>query len=111
MYVQVLEHSEYGIPNLEHQIAVSPIDFVRVLALLSDERDDDGQDPPEWQIEDTEKRRGLATSAYCLLERITRIPGTGRDGLVDPEKLHWWTTETRTPSVRNSDVPDLETNI
>ena len=95
MYLQVLEHSEYGIPNLEHRIAESPIDFVRVLALVIDERDDNGQDPPEWQIGDPENQRALARGAYCLLERIRRIPGTGRNGLIDHEKLRRWIVETR----------------
>ena len=95
MYFPVLDHSEYGIPNLERRIADSPIDFVRLLALVFDKRDDDGQDPPDWHIEDPEKRRGLATSAYGLLERTGRIPGTGRDGVIDEEKLQQWITETR----------------
>ena len=95
MYFQVLEHSEYGIPNLEHRIAESPIDFVQVLALVFDKRDDNGQDPPEWKIDDPENQRALASSAYHLLERIRRMPGTGRNGLVDHEKLSRWITETR----------------
>ncbi len=95
MYLQVLDHSEYGIPNLERRIAESPIDFVRVLALVFDKRDDEGEDPPEWQIEDPESRRALAKSAYCLLERMNRMPGTGRDGLVDEEGLHLWIVEAR----------------
>ena len=94
MYLPVLEHSEYGIPNLERRIAESPIDFVRILALVFDKRDDDGQDPPEWRIEDPEKQRGLATSAYGLLERTGRIPGTGRDGVIDEEELRRWIVET-----------------
>lgn len=95
MYLQVLDYSEYGIPNLERRIAESPIDFVRILALVFDKRDDDGEDPSEWQIEDPEDRRALATNAYFLLERISRMPGTGRDGLVDQEKLRRWIAETR----------------
>lgn len=95
MYLRVLEHSEYGIPNLERRIAESPIDFVRVLALVFDRCDDDGQDPPEWCIDDPEKRRGLATSAYGLLERIGRMPGIGRDGAVNEEELRRWIEETR----------------
>ena len=95
MYFPVLDLSEYGIPNLERRISESPIDFVRILALVFSERDDDGQDPPEWHIEDPIERDGLATSACGLLERSSRIPGTGRDGVIDEEKLGQWVAETR----------------
>lgn len=95
MYLRLLEHSEYGIPNLERRIAESPIDFVRVLALVFDMRDDGGQDPPEWRIEDPERRSGLATSARSLFERLSRMPGIGRNGAVDEEELRRWIMETR----------------
>ena len=40
----------HGIPNLERQIEDSPVLFVQALALLF-KRDDGGDDPPEWRIE------------------------------------------------------------
>ena len=58
-------------------------------------RDDGRQDPPEWQIEDTEKRAALGSAAYKLLARIRRIPGTGDGGDIDADALSKWVIETR----------------
>ena len=93
LFVEALDHGEHGLPNLERQIAESPTLFVQVLALVF-KRDDDGQDPPEWRIEDL-RRAGLASAAYRLLDRIGRIPGTGSDGKVKAEALLEWVTEAR----------------
>jgi hypothetical protein len=93
LFVEALDYSEHGLPNLERQIAESPTLFVQVLALVF-KRDDDGQDPPEWRIEDL-RHAGLASAAYRLLDRIGRIPGTGEDGKINAEKLLSWITEAR----------------
>ena len=45
----------HGIPNLERQIEDFPVLFVQALALLF-KRDDGGDDPPEWQIENPSQR-------------------------------------------------------
>ena len=94
LFIEALDRSEYGIPNLERQIADSPALFVQVLALLY-KRKDDGQDPPEWRIADQERRDSLASAAYSLLNRIGRIPGTGEDGKNNGEALLNWITEVR----------------
>lgn len=94
MFIMALEHSNHGIPNLERQIAESPALFVQVLALAF-KRNDDGQDPPEWQIEDLERRAELASAAYSLLKRVGRIPGTGPDDKVNAEELLDWIAEVR----------------
>ena len=93
-FVEALERSKYGIPNLERQIAQSPTHFVQMVALLFKRRDG-GQDPPEWRIEDRRHRDDLASAAYSLLNRIGRIPGTGEDGKIDAEVLLNWITEVR----------------
>ncbi len=94
MYIPVFDHSRHGIPNLERRLAGSPIDFVRFLALMCN-REDDGQDPPDWRIGDPEMRRHVASRACRLLQRANRIPGTGDDGAVDTEALQRWVSETR----------------
>ena len=94
MFIMALEHSKHGIPNLERQIAESPAFFVQVLALAF-KRNDDGQDPPEWQIEDLERRAELASAARRLLKRVRRIPGTESDGKINAEALLDWMTEVR----------------
>ena len=93
LFVEALDYSEHGLPNLERQIAESPTLFVQVLALVF-KRNDDGQDPPEWRIEDL-RRAGLASAAYRLLDRIGRIPGTEGDGKINAEALLNWITEAR----------------
>ena len=90
MYIKALDHSKHGIPNLERCIVESPVNFVQVLSLTCKRRDN-GQDPPEWWIEDPEQWAG----AYSLLGQIGRTPGTGSDGKVDTEALSAWITETR----------------
>ena len=94
MFITALEYSEHGIPNLERQIAESPAAFVHALALVF-KRNDDGQDPSEWRLEDPKRYADLALAAYHLLRLIGRIPGTGEDGKIDAEALLNWMTEVR----------------
>ena len=94
LYIRALDRSEHGIPNLERQIAESPAIFVQVLALAF-KRKDDGQDPPEWRIEDPVRREGLASAAYHLLKRIERIPGADQGGKINAETLRTWVIEVR----------------
>ena len=103
IYFRALDRSEHGIPNLERQIAESPAFFVQILALCF-KRKDNGQDPPEWRIEDPERRKGLASAAYRLLGRIGRIPGTNQDGKINAEVLHAWVTEVRRLCTEHSRV-------
>ena len=94
IYISALERSEHGIPNLERQIAGSPILFVQALAWAFD-RNDCGQDPQEWRIEDPERRSNMGLLAYRLLERIACIPGTGQDSTVNADALKNWMNEVR----------------
>ena len=94
LYIEALDRSKHGIPNLERQIADSPVLFVQVLALVFKRRND-GQDAPEWRIEDPRRRAELASAGYRLLNRIGHIPGTGEDGKINAEALLNWITELR----------------
>ena len=94
LYIEALDRSEHGIPNLERQIAESPVIFFQTLAFAFKRRDH-GQDPPEWRIEDPERRDGMAVSCYRLLDQMNHIPGTGTDGKIDAEVLLAWVTEVR----------------
>ena len=98
MYIQALDHSRYGIPNLERWLSESPIGFVQVLAIVF-KRDDGGEDPAEWRRAHASDRAALASAALRLLERITRIPGTTASGDLDTTELSRWVTETR-PALR-----------
>ena len=94
LYIEALDHGERGIPNLERQIVESPASFVQALTLAF-RRNDGGQDPPEWQIEDPKRRAGLAAASYRLLGRIQRIPGADQDGKINAETLRTWVIAVR----------------
>ncbi|MGC6584108.1 HigA family addiction module antitoxin [Paenibacillus sp. Dod16] len=94
MFIDALDHSEHGIPNLERQIAESPVLFVQAVALAYKRRDE-GEDPTEWKIENPEQRAAVAAAAHRLLEQITNIPGTDVNGKIDAEALIAWLTEVR----------------
>ncbi len=106
-FIEALAHSSHGIPNLEREIAKSPDIFVQALALVYP-RNDDGRDPPEWNIGDSERRSAAAMAAYTLLEGIRRIPGTDTDGKIRTESLQKWVAETRRMCVEygRSDIGD-----
>ncbi len=94
LFIQALDHSEHGIPNLERQIVESPRLFVQALALTF-KRNDGGDDPPEWRIQNAERKRALWSAAYTLLEKARRIPGTADDGTINLADLRVWVTEAR----------------
>ncbi len=94
MFINPLEYSQHGIPNLENQITESPAFFARVMALMY-KRSDEGEDPPEWRIEDPKQREAAGSGAYLLLNEITKIPGTNDDGRIDGHVLAAWISEVR----------------
>ena len=87
-------HPGHGIPNLERNISESPGTFVQAVALVF-RREDDGEDPPEWRVDDSGHRVSLQSATFRLLQEITRVPGTAADGLVDAHALSQWVTEAR----------------
>ena len=93
-YIEALRRSDYGFPNLERRVSESPIDFVRILAFMFN-RDDGKEDPPEWRIVDDRAKSTLFSVAFGLFTDMSRIPGTGEGGEIDPEKLSDWISETR----------------
>ena len=95
IFIGALRNSEHGeIPHLEQCIAESPLLFVQILALVY-RRSDDGQDPPEWRVDDPTRRDALGAAADALLERVERMPGTDSNGQVDAEALKRWVIEAR----------------
>ncbi|MEX2374591.1 MAG: helix-turn-helix domain-containing protein [Dehalococcoidia bacterium] len=94
MLITALDRSEHGIPNLERQLAESPALFVQAIALAY-RRNDSGEDPPGWTVNDPDRRAAVATAAHHLLEHFKRIPGTTADGSIDEEALRTWVLEAR----------------
>jgi hypothetical protein len=94
LFIRALDHSQHGMPNLERQLVESPRLFVQVLALTF-KRKDDGQDPPEWRVQNAAQREAVWSAAYTLLDKIRRIPGTAADGTINAVDLKAWITEAR----------------
>lgn len=94
LFLGALDHSEHGIPNLEKQVSQSPLFFAQAVA-MSYKRSDDEQDPPEWRIDDPERRALLAQVTHRLLDRIRRTPGTQPDGSVNRDELLDWIRAAR----------------
>lgn len=94
LFIDVLNDSKHGIPNLESQIAQSPVLFVHAVALAY-KRSDEGEDPPEWRIDNPEQRVAVASAAYHLLNQIKKIPGTDKNGKIDAVALAAWLAEVR----------------
>jgi hypothetical protein len=93
-HLRQLQHEKRGIPNLQRQIAETPILFVQAVGLTY-KRKDGGEDPPDWHIPNEEARRNVSTRAYLLLHKVKRIPGTDDEGKINLEKLKAWLKEAR----------------
>jgi hypothetical protein len=94
LYVSALDRTQHGIPNLERQISRSPSFFAQAVALTY-KRNDDGEDPTAWRIDDRERRATVATATHRLLDSVRLTPGTQPDGTVGRDELLAWLTETR----------------
>jgi addiction module HigA family antidote len=94
MFLDALDRSNHGIPNLERQLAESPNFFVQAVAIVFN-RDDNAEDPPELRIDDPDKAAAAAPAVYRLLNRARRIPGTDADGNVRLTELSAWLKQAR----------------
>lgn len=94
LFIDALDDSKHGIPNLESQIAESPAIFVQAVALAF-KRSDSGEDPPEWRIENPEQKVAVARAAHRLLDQIKKIPGTDETGRIDAAALAAWLADVR----------------
>lgn len=94
LFIDALDGSQHGIPNLEGQIVESPALFVQVVALVY-KRGDEGDDPPELRIEKPDHREAVGMAAYRLLEQLKRIPGADKTGRIDATALLAWVKAVR----------------
>lgn len=95
LFIDALDATEHGIPNLERQVAESPALFVQAIS-LGFKRSDECDDTPALLAEESGKRSAAASAAYTLLLRIKRIPGTDSDGRIVANDLLTWIREVRT---------------
>ena len=93
-FIRALDRSERGVPHLERMVTQSPPAFVQAVALLSG-REDDGEEPKDWRVDDSERRDERAMAAYRLLENVKRVPGADSEGRVDLDVLTRWTADVR----------------
>ncbi len=109
MYLDALDHTEHGIPNLEKQIGVLPKLFVQAIG-FSYLRNDGQQDPPEYRIDDADRRSEVAMGAHRLLERISRVPGADDDGSIKLADLHAWIAQVRSScrDLGRADITDIK---
>lgn len=96
LYVDILHsHSSYGIPNLAKEVSESPLFFIQLVAYRF-ERKGSGSDPDEWNIpQDEESKRITATKAYHVLDCLSVIPGTNKNGSIDVRQLREWILQVR----------------
>ena len=94
VHIDSLVRTPHGIPNLERQVAESPTLYFQALAVAY-VREDFGQDPPGWLIEDQEQAARVLRASRRLLSEVRRLPGTGLDGSVDLDALLAWMDEVR----------------
>jgi hypothetical protein len=99
LFITALEYKRHRVSNLEKQVGKSPALFVQALALVYP-RNDGGEDPPEWRVEDAEKRSAIGTAAYQLLANIKRIPGSDDNGKIDEGVLRAWVKEAQSLCAR-----------
>ena len=106
-FISAIDRSDHGIPNLERQVADSPLMFVQAVALLY-KRSGTGEDPPEWRIDDPERRAAAAAAMHRILRQIRRIPGTDRNGNIAADDLTAWLTQVRELSAQygRADIAD-----
>ena len=88
--VRALEHSEYGIPNLDKRISESPEMFVQLLGMAYGR--DDGQD--DGAEGDDSRQLGAARVAHAILRRMKRVPGEEGQS-VDAGELQRWVVKVR----------------
>ena len=94
LHIDYLTRTPHGIPNLERKVAEEPAFFFQAIAVAY-VRDDYGQDPPAWRIEDEDQAARVLRSSRRLLGQVKRLPGTRSDGTVDLDTLLTWVDEVR----------------
>ena len=94
VHIDSLANTPHGIPNLERRVAESPALYFQALAVAYP-REDYGQDPPEWLIEDQDQAARVLNASQCLLSEVRRLPGIRSDGSVDLDALLAWVDEVR----------------
>lgn len=94
LYIDYLTRTPHGIPNLERKVAEESTFLFQAIAVAY-VRQDYGQDPPAWRIEEKAQAARVLQSSRRLLSQVSRLPGTRSDGTVDLDSLLTWMDEVR----------------
>ena len=92
-FINLIAHTEYGIPNLERLVTDSPNLFVQTLVICYSRRDGK-QDSAEWRV-DAQHRTKIGSAAMRMLWSLKRVPGSNPDGRPNLESLLVWIEQTR----------------
>lgn len=96
VYIDALEHGDHGIPNLEKAIETHPGLFSQAIAFAFRRKEgDDGEDPEDWQLDDQDQISRRAVAADSVLDKISRIPGTTKSGVISEIRLNRWVHDVR----------------
>lgn len=94
LFLDALDDTEHGVPNLARQVAKSPAFFAEAV-LHAYKRSDDGNDPSEFRIENSEKHAAIAMAAHRLLSQVNKMPGEEEEEEKQAAALTEWIAEAR----------------
>lgn len=108
MYLPLLDHAEFGLPNLERQICESPELFAQLVALVYTRKDGEA-DPAELLVLKDKDAKRMAEQSYRLLKKLRRIPGSSESGSIELAELKKWIVAVREQCAHygRADVGDL----
>ena len=94
-FFEVLEYSDYGIPNLERLVTESPELFVHAIRCLYKRADGSLEEHFELGFSTLEEYRRAASNWFRFFYREHRIPGTNDMGEIDTRVLKDWLHQAR----------------
>lgn len=95
IFLEALEHTRHGSPNLERKIAEDAA-FFAYLVVVAHQRQDGGEDPPGLSHHDPGARSKINWRVSRLLGRARVVPGTnGSEDSIDGPTLQDWIAEAR----------------
>ncbi len=93
-YLEQLEFSNYGIPNLEDLVESSPQIFADMIALVY-KRNDGQEGDVDAAAEYFTRGETLKLKTFRILRRFRRIPGADEEGVVNVRALNNWLARAR----------------
>ena len=108
MHFEMLEDSEYGVPNLELKLATSPNLYFQAICITYN-RNDEASPAEEAHLRQLAKNDDAVIRTHQLLKRLTRIPGTNKNGEICFDELRAWVLEVRELCQKNAraDIGDV----